>query len=300
MACFAFLVSKADPWITLQKYGSYPGQVIGDMEEKNPFWTSCFDPPQSTPDFKKCTASVQKEAPSSIAVFGDSHANAFFPMLDSFAKTHPVSVVQYTRVGYKLPVSVSSVAPNIERFSKQIEADLSHRISSKPQFRVSAVLASRFVNYSGRASLNSGAISTEELKRNLTTFEESLEQSILHLEAFGVYRILIVLPYPEFESDPIHCFRAHSGKYGDCFTLRADFEAYRKEVMEVIQSVSARHAEVRLSDPASALCNEIRCPQFLSTGMENIPVVYDENHPSVKAAKRLATLLEKDLLWLTQ
>lgn len=225
-----------------------------------------------------------------IAIWGDSHGCSYFPMIESFAQKNKIQATQYCQ-GQSPPLLSNPAAP----FEAAIYQDLKNKITLNPGMPVSVVLVARWVAYTTAHTIPFEKSTIPVLApgaRALEILREQLRANLAGLSALGIHRILVLLPYPEFEHSILRCLQKKS--QSECAIERARFEGYRKPVVEVITSLAQDFNNVQLIDPTPVVCTQDHCPQVLG----DLPVVIDNNHPTVDAALEVGKHYEAQLDWL--
>jgi hypothetical protein len=69
-------------------------------------------------------------------------------------------------------------------------------------------------------------------------------------------------------------------------------------VVQVITRVVSEFKNVKVIDPVRHLCKSDQCPQKLVVAGEEIPVTFDDDHPSAEAARYLGASIRTELEWM--
>jgi peptidoglycan/LPS O-acetylase OafA/YrhL len=279
-------------------------------EERVSLYADCVDRLENRFN-EKCEKSFVRtganSADSQVILWGDSHGFSYFPMLEEYAKTHfsKAHLLARSRV---LPLLGDRVWFDDEIRSREINdlnksgLDFIRKTIESSRLKVSVVLAARWMQRSGKKPIS---ILDDPLfldrkgtfSESMLTLESALKETINRLNAVGVDRILVLLPYPEFKYPVLRCHVRH---YPFCDTPRTQMEDYRKEVVEVIHKIVSQYPNVKILDPVDSLCNAQTCPQVITVDGQETPVVFDGDHPSVAAAKLLGEKNRLVLDWLTR
>jgi hypothetical protein len=115
-------------------------------------------------------------------------------------------------------------------------------------------------------------------------------ETIEELTKIGVHKIIVMLPYPEFKYHVLQCKNSQR-----CDQSRETFEKYREPILKIMAQIKSER--VRLLDPAPQFCNEKVCPQIIAINGVSIPVVYDQDHPSVMAATMMGEHFKNEFKW---
>lgn len=307
LAASVYLLEKS--WI-IPKWEN----IITQVTERSVFEKKCADNPlkYGSEDCKLSNGNLNKDKVSNfIYVWGDSHAIAIFPMIEEFIKKKSQSgeIVSYLYSSFGTP----PFAPSPELFLKdnkstqkvnRINAEAIENITSiirkNPNSRHTLFYAFRMMSYVGDKNISnySDPFSLDKDMSSAGTwniFKKSFLETLNILKSIGIERILIFLPYPEFESRGLRCLELTPE---DCYISRNRFEKYREKLLVFLESIQRNDPQIRLFDATDSLCSSSRCYQKMKDGMDDIIVTYDENHPSVSASKYLTKTKINDLEWL--
>lgn len=256
----------------------------------------------------QCSKSYGVQPKKRIFVWGNSHALALFPMIEEFGLDHSFSTTLGSHGGIPglnytpdLFVGSDSEIANDKVFHEVVYKRLKAEAAETAPGDFSVILASRWMQFSCRPQLAVRYAETRCLDRNqnpdatLAITKASLQKTLTELSAIGVSKILILLPYPEFRYEVSNCWWSKTA----CRTSRAAMDEYRKPMVEMIRSLALNRADIKIVDPVEALCDSTVCPQFTgSTPEDYTPLVFDDSHPSVDAAKLLTSKFKSELEWL--
>jgi hypothetical protein len=159
-------------------------------------------------------------------------------------------------------------------FGEAVIWDLKRKLATAP---VSVVLASRWARYESA---------------DPAVLRSKLRSTLDELNRIGVARVLVVLPYPEFKYPTLRCLL--NGDPTLCKVPRAEVEARRRPALEAIHGALEGLDNVRAVDPVPVVCGAGDCPQVL----DGMPVVFDDNHPTVAAASKVGAFYRADMDWL--
>jgi peptidoglycan/LPS O-acetylase OafA/YrhL len=270
-ACFLLgLLAAALPKLEYKALGLRFGQeIIDGIVEVKPYGANCFDLASFGTD--RCDFSFspkEKTARHRIAIWGDSHACSYFPMLTDYARAHQLDASLYC---------IGRTPPLPSHVSDAVLADLKKKRKDEPSENISIALVSRWTDY---ASDKSG----------LERLETGLRKNITDLNQAGISRILIILPYPDLRHTILRCLN----KEGlNCARTRSENELERAAVVGILKEIAQSFSNVRLIDPLPHLCTGENCPLIV----DHVPLFVDDNHPTVKSTQRIGKKIESDLAW---
>lgn len=231
---------------------------------------------------------LQREecAPSTagILLWGDSHADALAPAVQSFAQRHgialrirfmpecpPIPGYSPSMVGIDFPRGSGSFA-SCEQFNADVLAEATR--TSESGLRV-VVMDAHWPAYLG----------TEAAR---TTALAGLQATVNQLRNAGV-RVVLMAPGADFPHDVPSCLARRP--IADCGIDRSMAEAQRRDALALLRTTVDRVPGGVLLDPFNVLCTGERCPSV--SGGE---VLYSDRHHLSKAgARRLAALLASAL-----
>jgi hypothetical protein len=245
----------------------------------------------------------------SLALWGDSHAMAWAPMLSALQSNGgPV---------FKL-YSMASCQPLLGSMSRGIPHDYcaefnenTYReiISLKAQGLQGVVLSGRWVTlrhpsisrydaapeHAGIRSLIRQIRSKREPSTVAPTdvLDTGLAETARALTESGL-RVLILLDPPEVRQPIPACVFVHFPDIARCGISRAEHDEYTSDVRKTISELPARFPGVRTIDPTNQFCDETQCPAFFQGG----PTLFDDDHISSSAARSLAAGYQPYIRWL--
>ena len=159
------------------------------------------------------------------------------------------------------------VLSEIERLSKQ---DV-----------VGVIISTRWMQ--GKALLQSGPASLDgELTPQLRNLDNSLRHTIDRLSRFGL-KVLIFGPIPDQRYAGPSCVARRPPQ--QCSVPLLEQQAYRADVIRVLDAISKHNDRVRLADPLDQLCEVEDCPIL----MDGTVLYRDDDHLSAAGAMRLVS-----------
>ncbi|MGH8506864.1 MAG: acyltransferase family protein, partial [Stenotrophobium sp.] len=249
----------------------------------------------------KCAIGETHRAPT-IAVWGDSHADAWTPLLDGVLAAHGIGAVELTMptcpplLGLVPRRNDGLTLPDCERFNDDV---LRYLQASHGAGLHGILLAARWPYYSGVRNINfahkgKAYFSADDRSwvEALASLRVGLSSTLKALQTLGL-RGLIVLSAPEFPASIPDCILL--GHLSTCGVTRAAYEQHRAAVDRVIIQVAGGFNNVRVVDPANYFCSAADCPAMLKP---QTPALYDDNHPSASAARGFGTDIQQNLEWL--
>jgi peptidoglycan/LPS O-acetylase OafA/YrhL len=245
----------------------------------------------------------------SLALWGDSHAMAWAPMLSSL-QTNGGPVFKLYSMASCQPL-LGSPAPGMPHdFCAEFNENTYREIITlKAQGLQGVVLSGRWVTlrhpsisrydtppeHAGIRSfirqirskrVHSNVAPTDMLATGLAATARALTESGL--------RVLILLDPPE-ERQPIPaCVFVHFPDIARCGISRAEYDQYTSDVRKTVSDLPARFPGVRVIDPTNQFCDETQCPPFF----QGSPTLFDDDHISSSAARSLAPAYQPYIHWL--
>jgi peptidoglycan/LPS O-acetylase OafA/YrhL len=247
--------------------------------------------------------------PISLALWGDSHAWAWAPMLEALQSGGaPV---------FKL-YSLSSCQPLLQGMSAHVESDRCNEfnrrtfdeiVALKKQGLKGVVLSGRWVTLR-HSSISRYDASPERvgvrslfrqyrLKRNaaneapMDSLASGLSSTARALNGAGI-RVLILLDPPEVKQPIPPCVFVYFPDITRCGISRADYDEYTLDVRTTINQLPARFSAVHVLDPTQQFCDDLYCPPIF----RGDPTLFDDDHISASAARDLALQARVYIDWL--
>jgi peptidoglycan/LPS O-acetylase OafA/YrhL len=241
-----------------------------------------------------CVMGARHAGNPDFLVWGDSHADAFVPVIDDVAKRHGK---------YGLMAAWTSCPPffGVQVMGKHHlfcdrDADAAFGLVESRHIPT-VILIARWAVYSeGRLMrpessadlyLSDGS-NVPSLQANRPIFARAFTTTIERLIA-AHRRVIVVGPVPEVDyivPDTL-AELSYRGDTRDIAPSRAGFHARERFVLATIASAQKRFG-IDVIYPHTLLCNVSRCP----VEAEGRPLYFDNNHLSTFGAKRLAVLFD--------
>jgi peptidoglycan/LPS O-acetylase OafA/YrhL len=287
----AFVVSKADVL--------WPNRVaaVDSPLPPSPCLAASVEKGDSL-TFGRC-ATLPPKHPSAIAIWGDSHADAWSPALWTLADSEHV-----TPYALSIPACPPLIGLLVRRpgmYHDNCQADDGIVVAwlrsaiARDQLRA-VILAARWPRYM------QGAIDPKNVSplvdsrdsppwASTESVRVSLERTLAFTDSAGL-RVLILLSPPEFKYSLPDC--AVERPLARCGISRAEADAYRASSVELVRMVSRTHPLVRVVDPIGFFCDSLYCP----ANPHGVMAARDASHVSGAAARAFAPLMRDDFRWL--
>jgi peptidoglycan/LPS O-acetylase OafA/YrhL len=282
LALFSYGALRLEKKILRYRLGD---QLVEQIEARSSLGKDCFSREDiATP---RCNFSFRAngalgsnwvQTNDRLILWGDSHAGSYFPMIEKIGRQRKVDVTLYC-TGNTPPLLNSPIQidwlrraqspAEVGNFSEAVFWDLDRKI--RKEKLSSIVLVARWSKY--------------------PDLEQRLDLTLRELLKLGIQKIVLIGPYPEFNIPIVECLQRFPG---NCMTFQIDLIASQQKILEKMQSVASRYSQVRVLDPLSAVCQNGICPQIL----DGMPVVIDDNHPSLVAALKVEKYFHSELDWL--
>lgn len=247
-----------------------------------------------------CTVGPPGAAPR-LAIWGDSHAIAWSPML-SVSDGEEVSFVALGMAACPPLLGITPRLPfgAVARGCPAFNSSAIRALADQAGDRLSGVvLAARWPAYLGRQNIpvadHGGTfhadVSDTTPGMALATISSGLARTLAALKSLNV-RVAIVLPAPEFRFRLGECILNRAPEL--CGISRNAYNAQVTQVVEVLRRTAAPFSNVRFLDPAPLLCGPSDCPAFVG----GQPVLKDDDHVSMSTARRVGVESAELLQWL--
>lgn len=275
------------------------------VHERTKFIHSCFDKVANVGSSKCKERSGQSDNTKAIPrvmFFGDSHAYSRYAMLESLQRKKNIESSIY---------AFSSMAPLFGEFREDFK---------KQQMQVETVRDEIIKQSADKSSLFSMVITCNwtqifpdkiflmssdsnechwnaKLNRAncMKIFANYLDHTLSDLSRIGVHKIILVEPPVEFRYDVIDCFK----RFGyECATSLQDFNKSTADIVANMKEVVKKYPNVRLISLNH--CDKDHCPQVIRHNNEDVPVVFDTNHPTSEISRIDGEEHLEDLEWLIQ
>jgi hypothetical protein len=213
-------------------------------------------------------------SPTTIVLFGDSHAAQWFPALAQLADQHHWRLLVLTKKGCPT-ASISVFSPMVNRELRECDAwrlNVAARLAAE-QPDLLLMSSYRYRQTGAWAGVDGNQAWQEGLSSTLAAYRPL------------VGRVLILGDTPTPARDIPACVSAHLGRVSACVNARA--EAVRDDRLGVEQEVAAAH-DASFVSTSNWLCSPTACPVIVG----DILVYRDANHLTATAATWLAPYVD--------
>jgi hypothetical protein len=245
-----------------------------------------------------CTVPASRDRDYDILVWGDSHADAFFPAVRIVAERNGLSVRQATKSGCPPLLGANRVDRRREGASvhkcaeyNQLMLELVRKLRPKL-----VILAARWSLFTlARANQASFIVDSKgaELSADGSTgaLKRSLERTVDAINDLGV-PVVLIGQAPEINSDPNICYvlnRMHRKSVSPCLRQTADeAAALLGRSNDILTEIAGVRPNVRLLRLDQLFCEGGIC----SADRNGEPLYNDGSHISLYAARHIAAALQ--------
>lgn len=237
-----------------------------------------------------------------LVLWGDSHANHWFPLMRQASRELHMNVEEFARASCPpllgvMPFSEGAVDRQCERFNQAVVTEI-ERLAHEAGLK-GVVLAGRWPAYLGRPSpdgsllahLSFGDGSLDSIKSE-AALHIGLAATLERLERAGL-RVVVVGATPEFHYSVPQCLLRRSLQ--ECAMTRAAVDERRGRAMHVVSNTVASNG-AHMFDPLRFLCDQDFCyPMHGQTVMFS-----DPQHLTAAGSPLLEPEIDGDLRWLLQ
>ncbi|MEO7743302.1 MAG: acyltransferase family protein [Usitatibacter sp.] len=245
---------------------------------------TCPDPVRAIdPEVAYCRVSARSEA--SAVVWGDSHANHYFPGLALQDPGRSWMLLANSACPPVAGIEVVAIDPDCRAHSEAILRWL------EQQGHIETVVLGFFGHYQDDSDVAHGhrhfggvgpsKVRIEGARDERTKaqgFERGLEASVQRLEAAGK-RVVIVIDVPELPFDPVTCFLPPRIPLFElaCSVSMPEVARRQANIRGIIARIGERHPTATVADPTPAICD----PEFCGPGTRTEPIYLDSHHLSL-------------------
>lgn len=251
-----------------------------------------------------CMKSPASGPKTLVVLWGDSHADHFAAMLERAGNAQGLALLSRTMSGCPpiLGVMVVHATTNrqvevCDRFNAQVLTEIGG--AHKRGELAGVVLSARWWKYLGRPELSGNVprgvvawpgrrYSREEAPAVLA---DGLKAQVRSLADRGI-KVVVIAPVPEQRFEAPLCLARKTVTH--CSIARERTEQHRRVALGAVSVVEAWAPEVRLWDPAPALCGEGRC----LVERDGAVIYRDNDHLSAAGARWLAPHFSASAAWL--
>jgi peptidoglycan/LPS O-acetylase OafA/YrhL len=240
-------------------------------------------------------------APVDIVLWGDSHANQWFPLMRTASRELDMNVEEFTRAACPpllgvMPVFEGRIDHQCEHFNQAAVAEIERLARSGLK---GVVIAARWPAYLGRPSpdgtllarLSYGNVPLDP-QESEDALHRGLSDALDRLERAGL-RVLVVGATPEFHYSVPQCLLRRSLQ--ECAMTRAAVDARRGRSMLVVSSTVASNG-AHMFDPLPFFCDAAFC--YPTRG--HTVMFSDPQHLTAAGSPLLEPQVVGDLRWLLQ
>ena len=218
-----------------------------------------------------------------LFVVGDSHADAYFSMLQRFSMETGIEVLIYTKGGcsYLNLFHRHEKIPHCQQFSKAVTEDVRRRMQYGDILFLPSLRLVRFGDQ--------WALFPEETVRSAMSGQEATEERVLAAEEtmtilqplvdHGV-KVIFEAPKPVFRVPPFRCSDWFNKSNPICLPgfemKKKDLLEYRQPVMESLYKISQKFQGIYIWDPFPVLCPDDTC----KTSIDGKTLFFDGDHIS--------------------
>jgi peptidoglycan/LPS O-acetylase OafA/YrhL len=244
---------------------------------------------------------TQPSQPVELVLWGDSHANHWFPLMRKASLELHMNVEEFARASCPpllgvMPFDEGAVDHQCEHFNRAVIAEI-ERLASTGQLK-GVLLAGRWPAYLGRPSPDGSLLARLsygdgplDSARSEQALQSGLNATLQRLERAGL-RVVVVGATPEFHYSVPQCLLRRSMQ--ECAMPRAAVDARRGRAMTVVALTVASNGGAHMFDPLRFLCDEAFCyPTHGQTVMFS-----DPQHLTAAGSPLLEPEIDNDLRWL--
>jgi hypothetical protein len=228
-----------------------------------------------------------RQSPTAVVLFGDSHAEHWFPALELIAdekRYHLLTLLKASCPAARVQVYNVSLKRQDVECSKWREAALQRILQLRPSLVVLSEADGPVINHARPARLGGHLVSAQE-------WEEGVRSTVSYLDSHGV-RTLVIADVPRAGFDvPICLSRAAAHRWAtqDCEPTRE--AALNEDARQAENTAILGLTNTRLVDFADKLCAGLFCQSVIDGEV----VFRDSNHLTSNFARKLAPYLEREI-----
>ncbi|MET0987340.1 MAG: acyltransferase family protein [Steroidobacteraceae bacterium] len=238
--------------------------------------------------------------PTRLVLWGDSHANHLFPLMQRASDDLDANVRTYSRAACPpllgvVPFLNGVALSDCDRFNRAVIAEIERLAHSGLE---GVVLSARWAAYTGRpspdGSLNArlsygvAPLNPMESERAL---QATLAATVERLEHAGL-RVLIVGQVPEFRHSVPTCLLRRSLE--SCSMPVTQVKERRDAANRLLAQIVATHPNAHLLDPLQLFCDSALCYPVRNA----VVMFFDPQHLTVTGSRSLEPQLLPDIRWM--
>ncbi|MGY6214042.1 acyltransferase family protein [Methylolobus aquaticus] len=241
------------------------------------------------PPIQKCQFGGKNQR---ILLWGDSFAEHYSPLLDRLGRKHGLGFTQRLFGGCP---PILGVVPVRSGMPHKDCADFNDRVAEElPQFRAKgfdAVILS--ADWLMQDPLPIGGALRFSADDAINAFSQGLTKVLTESRVLG-FKSLLIAPSVEFPISVPLCLGRQSAER--CGVARAEFEARRQRIMNIMRAAVNGKPSVRLYDPVASLCGPTNCSPILN----DVIAYRDTGHLAASALPVLQSDFDLLLRWLVK
>ena len=292
------MVILATGLYAIQQKQGYPQRIPAQVT-KNYSYEHNIDPRRKQCHFASgvdvAFCQYGKGAQLKAIVWGDSHANAVVNAVATSSETHNGHVLSWTSSSCPTVLGIRSLADSQYNCNRQIQRFLTE-VQRYPR-DTPVIVVNRLNAYlHGNNETQDGApktfvhtpYSVQNLRKFQTEITAGYQQAICQLSK--THPVYVLQPIPEMGRNVLneelkYSMILHQGLQ---MSIPKQQHLQRSQLTLQINAQLQRDCGVKLLDPLPYLCDQKQC--FGSNG--NVPLYFDDDHLSMRGAKRLSPLFE--------
>ncbi len=196
-----------------------------------------------------------------VAIFGDSNADHFVPMIADLAKKHNLSGRQVTQSSCAVLIGAArEKGKRQQEICTRFQETVLDFVNRNPNLKI-AVLSSAWGNYD---TFESNRVLKTDGQRQRRTFEDSARATVEIFRKRGI-KVLIIGQVPHFETFSLGCLvtAARSNtQSADCTEPREAIDRKLAASQKAFQDIASADPGVVFLDMVKLLCTEQRCSAF--------------------------------------
>lgn len=239
--------------------------------------------------------------PTNILLVGDSHARESYPIVRQLTSASGVQLVSMTISGCAPLFSLDILYAGQPQGCTDIWSHNVALLSERHARLDAAIVQATWSIYVGGANGHRAPRllvrpgERQPLDDQYAALSAGLRDTLDTLRTFGVRRILVITPPPQFDTRVPDCLlrTSHMGLApGTCGIDRASVEAQRARTLVALRSAGG--PDVRFIDPFEVFCESSQCVPHAG----GLPLFVDDNHMSRLGTGRLFNANRAQLDWL--
>ncbi len=282
------------------RFGPLAQQIFEQRLEANPWEARCDNTPQIFSDDVFCNFGRPKAPEDSfdIAVFGDSNADHFVPLVADYARQHGLSGRQVTQTACigLLGVRAKGRTPAKQAECLDYQRSIVSFVERNPELRL-AIISGNWVSYQGRLSANElkfNDSATSGAESNPENLEYHLRRTIAFFRARGV-EVHLIAQIPYQDGLPIRCvLEGLQDQDGieHCGVSAAVARASTAPTSSLFRRMAGEMDGVTATIPTDFMCDDTICPIV----MDGVLLYRDFAHLNAIGARQLGSQFELPVL----